>query len=162
MAFWSNIGRALRNVFGTLTNPESPPEPVEFEDDPIYDEPVPEYEQDFGGGGGGDFFTSEDERSFEDIPEGPFVYTPGDGPYPGEWGASEKGFWDKVAEGLSFRDADNYNDALEDFEGGYLTPGLSQEAREAYRENFGIDMDMPIFENWDDFRDYWEEISPPG
>lgn len=158
MAFWSNIGRALRSIFDTLSNPESPPEPVEFEDDPLYEEPVPEYEQ----GDYGDFFTTEDERDFEDLPDGPFIYQPGEGPYPGEWGASEKEFWDRVAEGLTFRDAQNYEEALEDFEGGYLTPGISQEARLQYRENFGIDMDMPVFENWDDFRDYWEEISPPG
>jgi hypothetical protein len=158
VAFWSNIGRALRSIFDTLSNPESPPEPVEFEDDYQYEEPVPEYEQ----AGIGDFFTSEDERSFEDLSDEPFIYVEGQGPYPDEWGASEKEFWDRVAEGLTFRDAQNYEDALEDFEGGYLTPGLSPEARQAYRENFGIDMDMPIFENWDDFRDYWEEISPPG
>jgi hypothetical protein len=160
VAFWDRIGRALSAIgdFFSSQEPESPPEPVSTSDDAFYDEPVPEYEQSLGG----DFFTTEHERGFEDLPDGPFIYEPGEGPYPGEWTASEKDFWDKVADGLTFRDSENYENALEDFEGGYLTPGLSKEAREAYRENFGIDMDMPIFENWDDFRDYWEEISPPG
>lgn len=159
MAFWDRIGRALSRIGDYFAAEERPPEPVQYEDVDEYPESVPEYEQ----GGFGDFFGDEpEERYIEDVPDEPFTYDFGQGPYPDDWGANEKHFWDTVADGLVFKDRENYEDALQDFEGGYLTPGLSPEARDAWRQNFAYDMDMPVFEDWEAFRDYWEEISPPA
>lgn len=157
MAFWDRIGRALSS-FGdwlTKTEYESPAEPVEYQDVEDYPEDTPAYDQGFG-----DFFTPA-EKSWDELPESEFVYERGEGPYPGEWGNNEIHYWDTVADGLVFRDRQNYEDAIEDFEGGYLTPGLSKESREAWRENFAFDMDMPIFDEWEAHREYWDEISPP-
>jgi hypothetical protein len=166
--FFRDLGRALRNAFQTIINPERPLPPEPPQEEPYepffggYEEEPPEYEQ---GGFGGDFFG--DEPFFgpqEPTPEheGSFTYQPGMGPYPDDWGYLEINFWDRVADGLVFRDDDNYGDAQEAFEQGYMTLGLGQYEREEYRQDFAEYTDMPIFEDWEDFRDYWEEISPPS
>lgn len=158
MPFWRNLGRALQSIWETITTPESPPEPVEYEDQADYEEPTPQYEQgDYGFADSfANIFGGEDERPADES----FVYSPGDGPYPDDWGYAEMDFWDAANDGKSFESPQNYADAQDAFEQGFMTPGLSQEEREAARQEYLIDMDEAYFEDWEDFRDYWEEISP--
>jgi hypothetical protein len=165
VAFWDRIGRALQGFGDWLTRSEErppepaespfaePPGPVEEEYDPFYEEPVPEYEQ----AGFGDFWGTGEERD----PDEAFIYLR-DGPYPDNWEAREIEFWNEVAGDRAFENEANYEDAQAAFERGFMTQGLSKEEREYYRSEFLENMDMAYFEDWEDFRDYWEEISPPG
>lgn len=157
MAFWQNIGRALQNIWETITHPESPPPPVEFEDEAEepyepgfggYDREPPEYDQ----GPFGDFFGGDVEP--ESPPEGPFTYHEGDGPYMDDWGIDERRFWDEVLDGQVFEDAEQYRDAQDAFDTGFIDPDVDTDDRSYWRDEFLDIMDMIDFD-WEAFREYY-------
>lgn len=155
MAFWRNIGRALQSVWETITRPESPPPPVEFEDtsdEPFgYEEPEPEYDQ----GPFGDFFGGGEEPEEPSPPEREpgeeFIYNAGEGPYFDEWGPAEQKLWDDIVGGQSFEDQYQYDQVQYEFDNGWIRDDI--EDRKYYRDYFLEDMDMVYFD-WEAWREY--------
>lgn len=155
MAFWDEIGRALRGIWDAFSqDQESPPEPVETDESDQYEE-IPEYEQ------------SEIEPGYSfgqppETDEGGFVYEPGLGPYPDEWDPLDIEYFDKSFDGRIFENDDQYDEAQEAFEHGYMTHGMTEYERDYWREELDAIMEGTFQPDWEAHRDYWEEISPPG
>lgn len=153
MAFWDEIGRALRGVWDAMSQgSESPPEPVETDADEIQYESPEEFEQSGFG----------QMRTEPEMPGGAWAYEPYMGPYPDDWDENDIQYWDRVMDGQIFENDDQYDDAQMAFQDGYMTMGLSKDEIENYRDELDEILNYTFSPDWEAHREYWEEISPPG
>lgn len=146
MAFWSDIGRALRGIYETFTGRPSEEEYEEFEEELPEEEPEEPYVP----------FGYEDEEPPQQVDEEygdeAFSYF-GDGPYPLDWGEGEETFWDRQMDGYVFTDQGQYDDLQSMFYDAYMRDDISTEDRAAARSEF-LDESFISTIDWDAFHEY--------
>jgi hypothetical protein len=165
LAIWDNIWRELQNLYEILTGgeptPDETPEETDTEpggffggEEPPEEPPAPPF---FGG-------DDEEEQppgfgQEDDEDRGYFGYNAGDGPYMFDWYEEEQRFWDRIADQHYFLSQENYNEAQEQFNLGFIALGdeVSTRDREEARERF-LDEMLWTEMDWDAFKDYYSEV----
>jgi len=145
VAFWQDIGRALRGIYETFTTGR-PSEPEEYEEEI---EELPDEEEPYIPFG---YEDEEPPQQQEDYGDDTFSYF-GDGPYPFGWDEAEQTFWDRQMDGYVFADQGQYDNLQSQFYDAYMRDDISTEDRVAARAEF-LDESFIADIDWDAFRDY--------
>lgn len=146
MAWWDNVLDAVSRIGDWLAG-DRDDIPEETDEEP-------------GGFFGGEEPPDEPSGSagFDDDfdPDQWFWYQEGNGPYHPDWGDNEIAFWEKYAVGHPFDNMTNYENAMEEFNTGFIDMGVDteerNEARDAFYEETGLVM------VWADFEEYYSEL----